>query len=263
MKVFGLVVMSVLEHDPAEERHMKSSRLLGVAVLFAAAAFMILATGCLGNSTAASTPTGTPIVLMPQPQVESVVASTSGTQSGYFAILNIKVKNSGAEGTILVQASVTQNGRISQNEMPVYLQQGEEHELKLTFPLVWKGGDFTCNVQAVLPSSSAGTSGSSAAPSQSALFSSQTVSQGPNVQTIVYTFTPAYSGHTSITGTSSSSTGYLLVTNTSSGVSNNYIFGTGTAVSAPLTANNSYSIYFGNHDSSGLITATLTGIYQP
>jgi hypothetical protein len=35
--------------------------------------------------------------------------------------------------------------------MPVYLKQGETHELKLTFPLVWQGGDFTPNVQTVIP----------------------------------------------------------------------------------------------------------------
>ncbi len=92
---------------------------------------------------------------------------------------------------------------------------------------------------------------------QTTLFSSQTISQGPYVQTLVYTFTPTYSGISYISGTSSSSTGYISVTNTTTGASNPYTFGTGTTISAPLIAGNNYSIYFGNHDSVGTITATL------
>jgi len=79
------------------------------------------------------------------------VATTSGTQSAYYATLDIQVKNEGAEGTVLVQASITQDEKTTSNEMPVYLAQNETHELKLTFPLEWEGGEFTSTVDAIVP----------------------------------------------------------------------------------------------------------------
>jgi hypothetical protein len=254
---------------PVQEGNMPSSKILAIAILIMVTTCLVLVTGCLGNSTSTITPT----VTMPQPQVESVFASTSGTQTGYYTTLDIKVKNSGAEGTILVQAKVTQNGTTSQSEMPVFLKQNEEHELKLTFPLVWKGGDFTCNVQAVLPTQGAVSSNNSptatavSIPSPTAgsinLFVSQAVSQEAGAQTTVYTFTPAYSGNMFINGTSNSLTSYILVVNTKPNTSTIYNFGKGIENKIPLISGNTYLIYFGNHDTSGTITATLTGTYQP
>jgi len=90
-------------------------------------------------------------VVKPAPEVASVIATTSGTEAAYFATLDIKVKNSGAEGTILVKAALTQAGKSNTNEMPVFLKQNESHELKLTFPLVWQGGEFTSKVETIVP----------------------------------------------------------------------------------------------------------------
>jgi len=87
----------------------------------------------------------------PNPKVESVIETTSGTQNAYYATLDITVKNDGAEGTFLVVASVTQNGKTSRNEWPVYLKQGKSYEMKMTFPLTWKGGKWESNVQTVVP----------------------------------------------------------------------------------------------------------------
>jgi hypothetical protein len=131
---------------------MQRTTFLGSAVLLIVVALALASTSCFGdNSFNSSSSKGTPTVVKPQPTVVSTVASTSGTQSAYFATLDIKVKNSGAEGTILVQANITQNGKTSQNEMPVFLKQNEEHELKMTFPLTWQGGEFTSSVQAIIP----------------------------------------------------------------------------------------------------------------
>jgi hypothetical protein len=126
--------------------HLKIS---GPVLLILVMGLALLCTGCFnsGNSTANTTNA----VVKPAPKVEKVVATTSGTQSAYFATLDITVHNGGAEGTILVQASITQNGKTSSNEMPVYLKQNESHELKLTFPLVWEGGEFTSTVNAITP----------------------------------------------------------------------------------------------------------------
>jgi hypothetical protein len=115
------------------------------------AALMILATSCFGNSSSTTPTVSSTDAVRPKPSVGNVVASTSGLENAYFATLDITVKNDGAEGTILVIGAVTQNGATSQAEEPVFLKQGESHELKLTFPLVWKGGAFTSNVQTIIP----------------------------------------------------------------------------------------------------------------
>ena len=52
-----------------------------------------------------------------------------------------------------------------------------------------------------------------------------------------------------------------MITNSSTGTTNNYVFGAGNTVIVALTASNAYGIYFGNHDTTGSITATLTGTY--
>ena len=128
------------------------NRIIGVAVLVMAAALIMLSTGCFGtNPTNTTNSPATPTVVKPQPRVENVVATTSGTKNSYYATLAIKVKNEGAEGTILVIGTVTQAGKSAQNDMEVFLKQGESHELKLTYPLVWQGGDFTPSVQAIVP----------------------------------------------------------------------------------------------------------------
>ncbi len=127
-------------------------RLIGVVGLAVAVALMLVPTGCFGSGAANGAGTSaTPTVVKPQPRIESVVATTSGTRISYYATLAIKVKNEGAEGTILVIGSVTQAGKTAKNEMEVFLKQGESHELKLTYPLVWQGGDFTTSVQAIVP----------------------------------------------------------------------------------------------------------------
>jgi hypothetical protein len=129
-----------------------SNKFLVVVVLVIAAALMLVSTSCFGiNPASGANASATPTVVKPQPRIENVVATTSGTKSSYYATLDIKVKNDGAEGTILVIGSVTQAGKSAQNEMEVFLKQGESHELKLTYSLVWQGGDFTTNVQAIVP----------------------------------------------------------------------------------------------------------------
>jgi hypothetical protein len=128
---------------------MGRNRVPGIC-LMAFALIMILSTaGCFGSNNGSSS--ATPTVEIPKPHIEGVVAPTSGTQSAYFATLDIKVKNDGAEGTVLVQATVTQAGSSASREMPVFLKQGETHELKLTYPLVWEGGTFTSDVKAIVP----------------------------------------------------------------------------------------------------------------
>jgi hypothetical protein len=70
------------------------------------------------------------------------VATTSGYENSYYATLDIKIKNNGAEGIVEVTGSVTQNNSTKYTRMPVYLMDGEEDRVKMTFPLVWGAGEF-------------------------------------------------------------------------------------------------------------------------
>jgi hypothetical protein len=131
---------------------MRRSRILGAVVLVMAVAMILITTSCFANlGITGSSKSATPTMVKPQPKVENVTATTSGTSAAYYVTLDIKVKNEGAKGTILVVAKVTQNGKTSQEEMEVFLKQGESHELELTFPLIWQGGDFTSDVQTRIP----------------------------------------------------------------------------------------------------------------
>jgi len=93
------------------------------------------------------------------------------------------------------------------------------------------------------------------------LFSSQTITQAFGTQTLLYALTTPYSGFISISGTSSSATGYIRVTNNTTGFTTYYVFGTGNNVNVTVNAGQRYTLYFGNSDTLGTITATLSAIY--
>ena len=99
------------------------------------------------------------------------------------------------------------------------------------------------------------------APHSVILFSSQTISQAFGTQTLLYALTTPYSGFISISGTSSSTTGYIRVTNNTTGFTTYYVFGTGNNVNVTVNAGQRYTLYFGNSDTLGTITATLSAIY--
>jgi uncharacterized coiled-coil protein SlyX len=93
------------------------------------------------------------------------------------------------------------------------------------------------------------------------LFTSKSISQVAGSQTLVYTFTPAFSGYVYITGNSSSSAVYIRITDNSTSGTQVYAFGTGKTLTIPLSAGHNYSILFGNSAASGTVTAVLTGTY--
>ncbi len=95
------------------------------------------------------------------------------------------------------------------------------------------------------------------------LFTSRTITQPFSTQTLLHTFAPTYSGNIYISGTSSSTTGYIRVTNNSTSTFTDYPFGTGTTVNAIVMGGYSYSIRFGNTEGSGTVTATLSAVYYP
>jgi PBP1b-binding outer membrane lipoprotein LpoB len=132
---------------------MKRGKPFSAIVIVILVAVLLVSGGCFGGNSGAGNVTASPTntTLKPKPTVLPVAAATNGTDKAYYTTLDIKVKNEGAEGIVLVKASVTQAGTTNTNEMPVYLMKGETDEIKLTFPLVWKGGEFSYDVQAVLP----------------------------------------------------------------------------------------------------------------
>lgn len=132
---------------------MRRRKLLSAIIIVILVAILLLPTACFGGNSSTQNDSTTPssTLIKPKPTVLPVSATTSGTEKAYYTTLDIKVKNDGADGIVLVEASVTQAGVTNTNEMPVYLLKGETEEIKLTFPLVWQGGDFSYNVQAVIP----------------------------------------------------------------------------------------------------------------
>jgi len=132
---------------------MKCTKLAGVIILIAIAAVMASACGGGGSANTNPKPTSVPAsdISKPRPTVLLVNATTAGVFENYYAILNITAKNEGADGVVILVASITQAGQTQKNEMPVYLTSGSAQTVKLVFPLKWKGGDWTPTVQTEVP----------------------------------------------------------------------------------------------------------------
>jgi hypothetical protein len=132
---------------------MKCTKLAGVLILIAIAAIMASACGGGGSANTNPQPTSVPAsdISKPRPTVLLVNATTAGILDNYYAILNITAKNEGADGIVIVVATITQAGQTQKNEMPVYLTSGSAQTVKLVFPLKWKGGDWTPTVQTEIP----------------------------------------------------------------------------------------------------------------
>ena len=95
----------------------------------------------------------------------------------------------------------------------------------------------------------------------STLFTSKTITQDYDTQTLLTTFSPTGTGTLTIYGTSSSSTGYIRLQNNSLGTHKDYSFGTGATINATVTYGYNYAIYFGNTEPSGTVTASVTASY--
>jgi hypothetical protein len=80
-----------------------------------------------------------------------VTASTSGQLDYYYAVLEIALKNDGAEGTVLLTVTITQGTDVKTREVPVFLGKNSRETLRLVFPLKWKGGDWTPTVKVEVP----------------------------------------------------------------------------------------------------------------
>ncbi|KTB48114.1 hypothetical protein [Dehalogenimonas alkenigignens] len=137
---------------------MIRKRLAGTVFASLIIFILLFTSGCdsLSNpfkSDETSSPSTTPPVTAakPKPVVKSVEATTSGMGDHYFAILEITIDNRGTDGTVVVTASLTQGGVTQTNEMITNLNKDKTQVLRLTFPLKWKGGDWTQTVEVTVP----------------------------------------------------------------------------------------------------------------
>ncbi len=130
---------------------MKYTKLIGIVLLVAIAA--LLASACGGSSASTEDQTTMPSsqINKPQPTVVQVNATTAGVFEDYCAILDITVRNDGADGVVVVVGSITQAGETNKSEIPVSLTKGASQTVKLVFPLKWRGGDWTPNVSTEVP----------------------------------------------------------------------------------------------------------------
>lgn len=113
------------------------------------ALLLLIASGC---AAAPTSPSPTPAGLeKPKPVVLEVKKGTGGTGESYYAVLDITVRNEGADGTAVVMASIIQGATTLRNEFPVFLPRNDKQTVRLIFPLKWGGGDFTHSVTVELP----------------------------------------------------------------------------------------------------------------
>ena len=130
---------------------MSRAKLLAITILATLAAILFTASSCSGGlHSTTSTPTP-PEVIKPKPTVETVVATTSGMADKYYAILEITVRNDGADGTVIIVGGITQGGQTIENDFPLYITRNAKQVVRLVFPLKWNGGDWAPNVQAHVP----------------------------------------------------------------------------------------------------------------
>lgn len=127
------------------------SKALSIGVIFLTLILLLTCAGCFNATSAAPDSSGTPQTVKPKPVVKSVNADTSRTENSYYAILEIEIKNEGAEGTVLVNASIRQAGKTISDKMAVYIQKGKTQSVRMIFPLIWEGGEWTPTVSVKVP----------------------------------------------------------------------------------------------------------------
>ncbi len=130
---------------------MRWTKLAALVALVAAVAVVASACGSGGASTNGAPTIPSSDITKPRPTVTVVNATTAGLFEDYNAIVDVTVTNDGADGVVVVVASITQAGVTDKSEMPVYLPHGSTQTVKLVFPLKWKGGDWTPAVATEIP----------------------------------------------------------------------------------------------------------------
>lgn len=121
-----------------------------VMVVMLALSAVVLFSACSRAGATTVTPTSPPPaalapaeVLKPKPQVLAVNATTSGMFDNYYAILEVTIRNDGADGMIILVGSINQANTNTKGELPLYLARNITETVSLVLPLKWRGGDWT------------------------------------------------------------------------------------------------------------------------
>jgi len=132
---------------------MSQRRLPDVAALVLVAAALFLASGCHGGSIPANPTQPTTVeVKTVKPSVESVEVVNTGTPDKYYAILDVTVRNDGADGMVIIVGSITQGTQTPiTSEIPVYLTGNSKQVIQIVLPLKWGGGQFTAKAEVHIP----------------------------------------------------------------------------------------------------------------
>jgi len=130
----------------------RATRFLALTILVLS---VIFAAGCskinTAGSASASQTTASDDLSKPKPVIVSVDATTSGMEDNYYAILEVTIKNTGSDGTVIVTATLTQAGQSRSSQMITNINHNTTQLLRFAFPLKWLGGDWTQNVVVSLP----------------------------------------------------------------------------------------------------------------
>lgn len=138
---------------------MKLARPAMMMVTVALLAVTLVTTAC---SRVAAQPSPTPTAILlpnsvpaavvkPKPVVLGVNATTSGIFENYFAILDITVRNDGADGMIMLIGNVNQANANIKGELPLYLARNMTETVRIVLPLKWRGGEWTPSAVTEVP----------------------------------------------------------------------------------------------------------------
>jgi len=137
---------------------MRKNKIIGFSAIAVLVSVPLIISGCssIGKTTGSENPTSTSTTVTstisrPKPVIKSVDATTSGMENNYYAILEITLKNEGSDGTVIVHATLTQGSQTQTNDMITNINKNTTQVVRLTFPLKWKGGEWTQTVEAISP----------------------------------------------------------------------------------------------------------------
>ncbi len=136
---------------------MKTIRPAAIFIILATLA-IVLSSACGRAAATTVTPTSSaptqPMpaeVVKPSPTVLAVNATTSGMFDNYYAVLDVTLRNDGADGMVILVGSINQANQTTKGELPLYLARNTTETVRLVLPLKWRGGDWTPSAEVDVP----------------------------------------------------------------------------------------------------------------
>jgi hypothetical protein len=95
--------------------------------------------------------TGQAEIAKPKPVVVGINATTTGMFEDYYAILDVTVRNEGADGMIILISGINQANKNVTSELPTYLPRNVTQTVRMVLPLNWRSGDWTPSAVVEIP----------------------------------------------------------------------------------------------------------------